>query len=322
MRTWKLVVIMAVAALAACLFCGCASANNSTPESDVDEVAQMSDQVSDEVEPEYMLSMDPFYVLVMGLDTGDGTVEDGASKSRSDTMMLVRVDPNTREIGLLSVPRDTYAWINDTDNKINEAYYIDGPEAAIDQVELLTGVRADYYMTTTFVGFTDLIDGLGGVDAYVPIDMDFKNIVTGDQEYLTAGDQHLTGGQALVLARVRKAYSWDGDTHRQTNSRGMVENIIRMVASNPDMATQYADLLYKDCETNLDRQAFDGYVQLFCENADQINFVDGTTPYENGMDESIDMWVVYRDEDTSHACAEAVNNHEDPQAIVPLPDTY
>ena len=282
----------------------------------------MSDQVSDAVEPEYELSMDPFYVLVMGLDSRDGTVEDGASKSRSDTMMLVRVDPNTREIGLLSIPRDTYAWVDNTDNKINEAYYIDGPEAAIDQVELLTGVRADYYMTTTFVGFTDFIDGIGGVDAYVPIDMDFKNIITGDREYLTAGDQHLTGGQALVLARVRKAYSWDGDTHRQTNSRGMVQTIIRNAASNPDQVAAWSDILYKDCETNLDRQAFDGYVQLFCEHADEITFVDGTTPYANGMDDAIGLWVVYRDEETSHACAEAVNNHEDPKAIVPLPETY
>lgn len=322
MKIWKLAAIAAVVAFAAFMCWGCQSETSEPEPQEVMEVQDVPNADAAEAESESQLNTDPFYILVMGLDSRDGTVEDGESKSRSDTMMLMRVDPVNYEIGILSIPRDTYAWIDDTDNKINEAYYLDGPEAAIDQVELLTGIRADYYMSTTFVGFTELIDGLGGVDAYVPIDMDLKNIVTGDHVYLTAGDQHLNGGEALVLARVRKAYSWDGDTHRQTNSRGMVENIIRMVANNPDMAQQYADLLYEKCDTNLDRAQFDALVQWFCENPDAIDFVDGTTPYDNGMDDAIGLWIVYRDEETSHACAEAVNNHEDPQAIVPLPTTY
>lgn len=320
MKHGKWAALVAALALTACVLSGCQS--SSTGEVASEDLPDMTDQVNDSAEPEFILDTDPFYVLVMGLDTREGTVEEGAVKSRSDTMMLVRVDPNTYEIGLLSIPRDTYAWVGDKDNRINEAYYLSGPEGAIEQVELLTGIKADYYLSTTFVGFNELVDGLGGVDANVPIDMSLKDVVHGGTIDLYAGEQHLDGASALVLARVRKAYSWDGDTYRQTNSRSMVETMIRGVAGNPDAAVTSADLLFSKCDTNMDREQFDGLVQLFCEHADEISFVDGTTPYANGMDDAIGLWVVWRDEETSHACAEAVDKHEDPQAIVPLPTGY
>ena len=322
MKLWKIGVLTIVIALSACLLGGCGSQSSAEVDDSAAQEDEMMNQISDAGEPEETLSMEPFTVLVMGLDSRDGTVEDGPSDSRSDTMMLVHVDPSTYEIGILSIPRDTYAVIDDAGNKINEAHYLYGPEATIDQVEQLTGIRADYYMSTTFVGFEDFIDGLGGVDAYVPIDMDLKDIVNGDKVWLTAGDQHLNGSEALVLARVRKAYENDGDVNRQTNSREMVESLIRKVASDPDQLQACADVLYDTCDTNMDRKAFDGYVKLFSENADSISFVDGTTPYDGGLDESIDMWVVWRDEDTSHACADAINNHTDPQEIVALPERW
>lgn len=315
MKSWKTFLAAMLAAMVVFALAGC---QNKQPQEESPEPEEQV--VQDTAEPE--VSTDPFYVLVMGLDSRDGTVESGASKSRSDTMMLVRVDPTTYQIGILSIPRDTYAWVGDTDNKINEAYYLDGPEAAIDQVELLTGVRADYYMSTTFVGFEDLVNALDGVDAYVPIDMSLQDIVGGGDVYLSAGEQHLDGAEALVLARVRKTYVWEGESNRQTNSRAMVENMIKKVAENPDSAKAYADALYKACDTDMPRTDFDAYVKMFCDNAGSIDFVDGTTPYANGMDDAIGLWIVYRDEDTSHACAQAVNEHSNPQEIVPLPAAY
>lgn len=314
----KMGILLVACALAFGLMAGCSKSDDPT----AGQSAGVADQVKDTSEPAFVLDTKPFYVLVMGLDSRDGTVESGESKSRSDTMMLVRVDPTTYQIGILSIPRDTYAWINDTDNKINEAYYLDGSEESVKQVELLTGIHADYYMSTTFGGFQKIVDGVGGVDAFVPIDMRLQDIVGGGTVELSAGEQHLDGAGALVAARVRKTYSWDGDTHRQTNSRHMVESIIKSVAGDSDAVKKYSDLIYKNCDTNMDRRAFDGYVDLFCKNAGSIDFVDGTTPYENGMDDAIGMWITYRDEETSHACATAVDNHRDPQEIVPLPMTY
>lgn len=328
-KSWKVLAVAVFAAALAFALAGCQGGSDSAGESAAPEQSQpadMTDQVQDiaePAEPEFQVSTDPFYVLVMGVDSREGTVEkDPGGQPRSDTMMLVKVDPSTYQIGILSIPRDTYAWVGDKDNKINEGFHLGGPEGAVEQVELLTGVHADYYLYTTFVGFEDLVNSLGGVDAYVPIDMSLRDIVGGDDISLAAGEQHLDGAQALVLARVRKTYSWDGDTHRQTNSRAMVENLIQKVASDPDSATAAADALYEDCETDMDRQSFDAWVQLFCDHADKISFVDGTTPYANGMDDSIGLWIVYRDEDTSRACANAVDAHENPQDIVPLPDTY
>ena len=89
----------------------------------------------------------PFYVLVVGNDSRVGTtqisLEDYADGTgRSDTMMLVRVDPVTYKITLVTVPRDTEADYEGSVVKINELYRQGGMEAAVEGVESLTGVRS------------------------------------------------------------------------------------------------------------------------------------------------------------------------------------
>ena len=93
----------------------------------------------------------PFYVLVVGNDSRVGTtqisLEDYADGTgRSDTMMLVRVDPVTYKITLVTVPRDTEADYEGSVVKINELYRQGGMEAAVEGVESLTGVHVQYYL--------------------------------------------------------------------------------------------------------------------------------------------------------------------------------
>ena len=147
----------------------------------------------------------PFYVLVVGNDSRVGTtqisLEDYADGTgRSDTMMLVRVDPVTYKITLVTVPRDTEADYEGSVVKINELYRQGGMEAAVEGVESLTGVHVQYYLDMGFVGFEKFVDQIGGVTANVPIDMHLKDIVNGGTIELNAGTQELDGPEALVLA--------------------------------------------------------------------------------------------------------------------------
>ena len=106
-------------------------------------------------------------------------------------MMLVRVDPVTYKITLVTVPRDTEADYEGSVVKINELYRQGGMEAAVEGVESLTGVHVQYYLDMGFVGFEKFVDQIGGVTANVPIDMHLKDIVNGGTIELNAGTQEL-----------------------------------------------------------------------------------------------------------------------------------
>ena len=180
----------------------------------------------------------PFYVLVVGNDSRVGTtqisLEDYADGTgRSDTMMLVRVDPVTYKITLVTVPRDTEADYEGSVVKINELYRQGGMEAAVEGVESLTGVHVQYYLDMGFVGFEKFVDQIGGVTANVPIDMHLKDIVNGGTIELNAGTQELDGPEALVLARVRKLYAADIEACRQIQDRQLVEAGIRIYEYTP-----------------------------------------------------------------------------------------
>ena len=176
-----------------------------------------SKPVSSEPAPE------PFWMLILGLDSREGTVDsyDG-SIPYSDTIMLARIDPVTYHVGIVTIPRDTAAYINGELCKMNDGYHYYEAPGAIQVVKDLTGVEAKYFMTCTFVQFVQFVDAIGGVDAYIPQYLSLKDIVHGDTLEVNAGDQHLDGPHALVAARVRKTYEWEGEAHRQEISREIV----------------------------------------------------------------------------------------------------
>ncbi|HNX28820.1 MAG TPA: LCP family protein [Syntrophomonadaceae bacterium] len=134
-------------------------------------------------------------ILVMGVDA-----RPGEENSRSDTMMLVSIDPKLNKVAVVSIPRDTKAKIKGSSTeKIAVANYYGGPKLAVSTVEELLEVEIDNYITVDFNGFKDIIDTLGGVKVTVPQRM-YKPSEDID---LKAGTQKLDGSQALALVRYR-----------------------------------------------------------------------------------------------------------------------
>ncbi|NES86711.1 MAG: LytR family transcriptional regulator, partial [Moorea sp. SIO2B7] len=94
-------------------------------------------------------------------------------KGLSDTMILLRFDPNTDKFTFLSIPRDTQAFVKGVGlTKINEANYYGGPALSAKSIsKLLAGVSIDRYVRVNIQCMEKLIDALGGVKVYVPKDM-------------------------------------------------------------------------------------------------------------------------------------------------------
>lgn len=134
-------------------------------------------------------------ILVLGVDK-----RPGEDNSRSDTMLLVSVDPQLDKVAIVSIPRDTRVDVPGSPlDKINSANYAGGPEYAVKIVEDFMDVDIDYYMEMDFNGFKAVIDTLGGVSINVPTRM-YKPL---EGINLYPGTQKLDGKQALAFVRYR-----------------------------------------------------------------------------------------------------------------------
>jgi LCP family protein required for cell wall assembly len=169
-------------------------------------------------------SGDRITILLLGLDMRD---DERNQPTRSDTMILLTVDPVHKRAGMLSIPRDLWVPIpGHGENKINTAHFFGeadrtggGPELAKKTVEYNFGVRVNYYARVDFHGFEQLLDALGGVtlDVERPVkDDEYPTEDYGIQRvYIPTGIQHLTGQEALRYARSRHSDNDFSRNHRQ-----------------------------------------------------------------------------------------------------------
>ena len=273
-------------------------------------------------------SDDTFYVLLIGSDTRKGTAlytgkatDHAQVDQHSDVMTLMRVDPKKYKISLLSIPRDTV--IEGEQNKINSALADNNPEEVVDAVERLTGLRADYYMMTTFATFANLIDALGGIDVDVPQEVKVDDPGSGLALTVEAGaDQHLDGAQALALARARHEYGENQDVIRQSNVRAIEQAIVERVLGyhSVEDVERLLGVVEQDVQTNMDLATAGQTIVKFMNNADKVTFVDGSGPYEGGPRESDGQWVVDEDAKTWKKVIKAFKSGKDPSTVVTVPE--
>jgi len=182
--------------------------------------------------------------LVVGYDHRAGV--ESNRPSLSDTIMLVRADPSTKTISLLSFPRDLdvpiYCPRSKTDNegyvassndRINSAYSRCGETGTVLTVKHLTGLPINYLITVNFHGFKEVVDKLGGV--WMDVDRRYYNKNTGAyyNDYaninLQPGYQLLSGQQALDFVRFRHT---DDDLHRNARQQEFVQALRAQVSQN------------------------------------------------------------------------------------------
>lgn len=128
----------------------------------------------------------------------------GVNGNLTDFIMLGQYNPNTREIGLLSIPRDTNVGNNSVDGKINSAYSSRGMDKLKKQVTEITGIEIDYHVLFKTKILRQVVDKIGGVTVDVPINMNYDDPYQNLYIHLKKGTQKLTGSQAEQFCRFRK----------------------------------------------------------------------------------------------------------------------
>ena len=155
--------------------------------------------------------------LIMATDQ-DGT--------RTDTLMYGVFDKKDKDITLVSIPRDTYVTVSDDtydlmneeypqpgskSMKINSVHHFGGEKYGTDmlleQVESLLDTKIDFYAKINFKAFRYIIDSVGGIDFYVPQNMEYHDPLQNLNISLYEGQQHLNGEQAEQLVRYRSGYA-------------------------------------------------------------------------------------------------------------------
>jgi LCP family protein required for cell wall assembly len=148
----------------------------------------------------------PQNFLVLGSDSREGENSDFGSVEevggrRSDTMMILQLDPKRLKGVVLSIPRDARVEIPGRGiDKINAAYAYGGADLAIQTVSKLTGLKIHHYIEIDFTGFISVVDALGGVE--ICFDAPIRDAKTG-LDIKTAGCQKLSGEYALAFTRSR-----------------------------------------------------------------------------------------------------------------------
>lgn len=198
------------------------------------KTVQRSNRVKTASTTEPIAQKKPFTVLLLGVDTG---ALGRNYKGRSDSMMLMAVNPSTKTTKIVSLERDSYVKIvgNNTFDKLNHAYAFGGPAMAMDTVENLLGVSVDHYVTINMGGIETLVDALGGVDVNNTLEFTYEN------SSFALGNIHLDGTDALKYTRMR----YDdpkGDYGRQERQRKVIEAIAKKALTMQGV-TKYKSIL-------------------------------------------------------------------------------
>lgn len=195
----------------------------------------------------------PFSILFMGIENYATSGKGG----RSDSLIVVTLDPRNKTMKMLSIPRDTRVTLaGDTTGKktkINSAFAKGGADETVATVEDLLDIPIDKYVTVDFNGFKDVIDEVGGVNVKVPFDFDEMSDVSKKKRiYFKKGNMHLNGEQALAYARMRKQDK-RGDFGRNDRQKQILNALIDQMsrAGNIAKIDKIAETASNNVQTNI-----------------------------------------------------------------------
>lgn len=262
------------------------------------------------------LNSDVFTLYISGIDTY-GSV---ATTSRSDVNIIAVVNTKTKQILLVSTPRDYYVPLsisNGVKDKLTHAG-IYGINCSKDTLSMIYDLEIQYYFRLNFDGFIKIIDELGGVTVH----SDYAFTTRHYNVDIKVGDNRLNGEQALGFARERYALS-DGDRQRGRDQMEVIKAVINEMASSK-MLYNYTDIMdaISDCfQTSMPKDMIQSLVKMQINDMKKWNVasysVDGTGTRAStfsipGRD---NLWVMIPDENTINHAKELIQQVIDGKVI-------
>lgn len=239
---------------------------------------------------------EPFSVLMLGVDEREG------DSGRSDTMIVLTVNPEKKSVRMLSIPRDTRTEIvgHGTTDKINHAYAFGGVAMSMDTVENFLDIPIDYYMQINMEGFKDIVDSVGGVTVNNDLDFTYEGV------HFPEGQITLDGADALKFSRMR----YDdprGDFGRQLRQRSIIQAVLKEGASLNSLTNfdDIFDALSKNIKTNL---TFDEMVDIQANYKSAAGSIEQSTI--TGTGQTIDgIWYLIVDDEEKTKVQNELKEH-------------
>lgn len=256
----------------------------------------------------------PEYVLFIGDDDWENY-----TPGRADLMLLARLDFEKHLITMITVPRDTkYTYADGTVVKLNQVYYDAGAEAQCQAVSEVVGVNVSQYAVVGFDGLQNIVEYFGGLDINLPYALDYS-FYTKDypNEVFEAGEQTLTPWRAMALSRTRTSYTnygLDNDSMRQLVDRRMMVSLMKLAFANPSNTGTLLTALQGFISTNIPLESQISWCEWLTTDTNSITVYGTTGPFEGGLDESVNLWLVTPNPDGWALVMAAVNAGEDPSA--------
>lgn len=252
-----------------------------------------TDKTTDTKEENQLLA--PFTLYISGIDTR-GSI---TNRSRSDVNILAAVNPKTRQIALVSTPRDYYVPLSISDgvpDKLTHAG-IYGVNVSMDTLGMLYGIDPDYYFRVNFSGFEKMIDALGGITVH----SDYTFSASG--YFFQKGENTIKGKAALAFCRERYAFS-AGDRQRGKHQMAVIQAVINK-AMSPALLQNYTDVLRAvegSFETSMPMENIGALVAEQLKNGGAWNVVsysvDGTGDRQQTYSMSEKLYVMQPDYET------------------------
>lgn len=276
------------------------------------------------------VTKDPFTIYFSGNDSF-GDIQE---TSRTDSNMLVTVNPKTHRILMTSIPRDYYVPVacaedaadgcpdGQKDKLTHTGLY--GVQTTINTIEDFMDVDINYYVRVNFSSLTNIVDAIGGVDVTVGKGLAVDQFYTDDTiGGVVEGENHLDGQKALAYARERYAYE-DGDLQRVKNQQQVLKAIIKKVKS-PSMLLKYAsliDAIGSAIETNMPSSSITNFVKFQLASNSSWKFESYPMVGDTEMEFSPSLGdiasVTYQDRgsiETAHDKIEAILNGENASSV-------
>ena len=249
----------------------------------------------------YLKEVDPnfkkFSVLILGIDMNDDRKAQGQTRedSRTDSMILATVNKDKKRMDMVSIPRDSLSLMREKDDEHNDsAYFYDkithahaynDVKGTTNAVENLLNTPINFYVLINFKAFEQTVDAFGGIDLYVPFDMDEQN-ANGEENTvkLTKGWHTLNGEQALAFSRSRY---YDSDIERGQRQLQAIHALIDK-AKSLNALTKINDVINivgDNVEHNLSTTQISSAIKMFINDDIKIvsHRIDGYDVTYNGV---------------------------------------
>lgn len=230
------------------------------------------------------IKKEPFTILVSGSDSRSSNIDEN---SRSDSIILATINPNTSKMHMTSLPRDAYVTDTCTGqlDKITHSS-LEGMECLISTVSDTLAVPIDYYAKINFTSVIDAIDAVGGVD--IEVDQAFCGQDEYDNlcaYYFEPGMMHLSGAEALSYGRERKSFA-DGDYTRAQHQQQVITAFITSMKQNASvsMLNSLLSVASNSVRTNLSE---DDLIALY--NLTLANEITSTSSVIEGYGDMVDI---------------------------------